>query len=107
MLLRKNPHVGLVLLDLMMPVMDGWKFRAAQQADTAIVDVPVLVLTASGATIGVIGALAILRMPLRMETLLAAVSQYCPPASLRRPQPHQRSRPCQTRRISTTLPFTR
>jgi len=35
----------LVLLDLNMPVMDGWQFRMAQRADQAIADVPVLVMT--------------------------------------------------------------
>lgn len=35
----------LVLLDLRMPVMDGWQFRTAQRADQSIADVPVLVMT--------------------------------------------------------------
>jgi CheY-like chemotaxis protein len=36
----------LVLLDLMMPVMDGWTFRDQQLADPAIADVPVICVTA-------------------------------------------------------------
>ena len=36
----------LVLLDLMMPVMDGWTFRAKQLEDPAIADVPVVCVTA-------------------------------------------------------------
>ena len=43
--LRDNP-ADLILLDLMMPVMDGWEFRAAQRADRAIAGIPVVVLTA-------------------------------------------------------------
>src|SRR6266498_5083823 len=39
-----RPHV--ILLDLMMPVMDGWEFRRRQQADPAVADVPVIVLSA-------------------------------------------------------------
>ena len=35
----------LVLLDLRMPVMDGWQFRTAQRADPSIADVPVMVMT--------------------------------------------------------------
>ena len=35
----------LVLLDLNMPVMDGWQFRTAQRADSSIADVPVVVMT--------------------------------------------------------------
>src|SRR5262249_33610647 len=35
----------LIVLDLMMPVMDGWEFRAAQRADRAISHIPVVVIT--------------------------------------------------------------
>ncbi|MBF5046270.1 response regulator [Aggregicoccus sp. 17bor-14] len=37
----------LILLDLMMPVMDGWQFREAQAADPRLARIPVVVLTAS------------------------------------------------------------
>ncbi|HET9595778.1 MAG TPA: response regulator [Anaeromyxobacteraceae bacterium] len=37
---------SLVLLDLMMPVMDGWQFREAQLHDPAISEIPVVVLSA-------------------------------------------------------------
>ncbi len=36
----------IILLDLMMPVMDGWTFRQAQLADPAIASIPVIVLSA-------------------------------------------------------------
>ncbi len=36
----------LILLDLMMPAMNGWQFRAAQKQDAALADVPVFVLSA-------------------------------------------------------------
>ncbi len=35
----------LILLDLMMPTMDGWEFRTKQLANPALADIPVLVLT--------------------------------------------------------------
>ena len=38
-------RADLVLLDLRMPVMDGWQFRAAQRADQSIADVPIIVMT--------------------------------------------------------------
>jgi CheY-like chemotaxis protein len=38
----------LILLDLMMPVMDGWQFRAAQRVDARLSAIPVIVLTAGG-----------------------------------------------------------
>ncbi len=39
-------RAALVLLDLMMPVMDGWQFREAQLHDAEISDIPVVVLSA-------------------------------------------------------------
>src|SRR5512132_2155460 len=40
----RKPDV--ILLDLMMPVMDGWEFRRHQQADPELAPVPVIVLSA-------------------------------------------------------------
>src|SRR5204863_859824 len=39
-----TPNV--ILLDLMMPVMDGWEFRRVQQADPVLARVPTIVLSA-------------------------------------------------------------
>jgi CheY-like chemotaxis protein len=39
---------SLVLLDLMMPVMDGWTFREHQSNDTGLATIPVVVMTADG-----------------------------------------------------------
>lgn len=36
-----------VVLDLMMPVMDGWGFRAAQLADERLAKIPVVILSAA------------------------------------------------------------
>jgi two-component system chemotaxis response regulator CheY len=38
----------LILLDIMMPVMDGWTFRDKQQKDESIKEIPVVVITADG-----------------------------------------------------------
>ena len=41
-----RPHV--IVLDLMMPVMDGWAFRAAQRAlPGALRDIPIVILSAT------------------------------------------------------------
>jgi CheY-like chemotaxis protein len=37
---------SLILLDLMMPVMNGWEFRRAQLENPQIADIPVVVLSA-------------------------------------------------------------
>lgn len=43
-----NHIPSLILLDLMMPVMDGWQFRAAQVQDLKLATIPVVVMTAGG-----------------------------------------------------------
>lgn len=39
----------LILLDLMMPRMDGWQFRAAQKGNPALAGIPVIVTSAVAA----------------------------------------------------------
>src|SRR3569832_407091 len=46
--LRSHPSPSLILLDLMMPGMDGVEFRAEQQRDAQLSGIPVVVVTASG-----------------------------------------------------------
>ena len=36
----------LILLDLMMPKMNGWQFRTAQKEDPALADIPVIITSA-------------------------------------------------------------
>lgn len=47
--LRTQAPPALVLLDLMMPTMDGFQFRQEQRRDASIAAIPVVVMTASGA----------------------------------------------------------
>src|SRR4051794_19279392 len=42
------PPPCLILLDLMMPVMDGWQFRDEQQRDNSLSTIPVIVVSADG-----------------------------------------------------------
>ena len=76
--LHRAQHPELILLDLMMPVMDGWEFRREQRNDPAIADVPVVVLSALDPSRGAdIGAIEFLKKPLDFDRLLALVRQYC------------------------------
>jgi CheY-like chemotaxis protein len=45
-LLRGGFRPSVILLDLRMPRMDGWKFRCEQNKDVALRDIPVVVTTA-------------------------------------------------------------
>lgn len=73
-LLRREPGVDLVLLDLWMPVMDGWSFRATQRQEAGIKEVPVVVLTADDSPPArSIDADAFLRKPFEADGLSATV----------------------------------
>jgi CheY-like chemotaxis protein len=45
-LLRMGFPAKLILLDLTMPLMDGWAFRAVQRCDPFLADIPVIVVSA-------------------------------------------------------------
>jgi CheY-like chemotaxis protein len=47
-LMRGGLRPAIILLDLMMPVMDGWDFRSEQRRDPAFSHVPVVIVSASG-----------------------------------------------------------
>ena len=46
--LRAGLRVDAIVLDVMMPAMDGWDFRAEQLADPGLRDIPVVVISACG-----------------------------------------------------------
>ncbi|WP_242343820.1 response regulator [Anaeromyxobacter terrae] len=76
-LLRREPAVpDLILLDLMMPVMNGWNFREAQLADPALAPIPVVVMSAQDC--GDVEAHAKLQKPFEVADLLRAISQASP-----------------------------
>jgi len=76
--LRHCPAPNLILLDLMMPVMDGWEFRRAQRRDPKLADVPVVVLSAlDPARAGDIGAVDFLKKPLDFDRLMSLVRRHC------------------------------
>ena len=73
---REPPCV--ILLDLMMPVMDGWEFRRRQQSDPRWSQIPVVVITAAGKYgASSIAAEQILPKPLQLDRVLEALAQYC------------------------------
>ena len=68
-----------ILLDLMMPVMDGWGFRAEQLRDSALAGIPVIVLTADGHAAEkarLMKAAGALPKPVELLTLLGAIQPF-------------------------------
>jgi CheY-like chemotaxis protein len=75
-LLRGGLSPALILLDLMMPGMDGFGFRAEQQRDPALSRIPVVVLTAdrhAGQRARDLGAEGYLAKPMRLEALISMI----------------------------------
>ncbi|MEO8190372.1 MAG: response regulator [Acidobacteriota bacterium] len=73
-----------ILLDLMMPFMNGWEFRAAQLKDPRVAGIPVLVISAhlrAEKDEGELAAAGYLSKPLSAERLLKAVAEWCTPAA--------------------------
>jgi CheY-like chemotaxis protein len=66
---------ALILLDLVMPVMNGWEFLAAVAGDPLLGLIPVVVLTA-GEHAEVPGAREVVREPMDLKELLRIVERY-------------------------------
>jgi CheY-like chemotaxis protein len=73
-------HVCLILLDLFMPVMNGWDFLQALRARPDHGDATVVVVSSApdSAPSGVADVLA---KPLGFDDLLGAAARYCPKAA--------------------------
>ena len=71
-------HPCLVLLDLMMPVMDGYRFLEHKRQDPALAGIPTAVITA-GRTVefGRLTGAQLLPKPIQLPTLLKVVAEFC------------------------------
>lgn len=75
---RSGDRPELILLDLMMPVMDGWEFRRHQQQDPDLARIPVVVLSAlDPSRAGDLRPDAFLKKPLDFDRLLQIVRDHC------------------------------
>jgi CheY-like chemotaxis protein len=74
--LRQAELPRVILLDLVMPVMDGWQFRHEQQHDPALAGIPVLVLSSESGLPEVahsLGVAGYFPKPVEFAQLLAAI----------------------------------
>ena len=78
--LRDQPP-SLILLDLMMPVMDGVEFSHHQQREPSLRHIPVVCLSArhdGGQTAARLGLAGFLSKPFSLDAVMATVRGLCP-----------------------------
>jgi CheY-like chemotaxis protein len=78
--LTRQHRPSLVLLDLMMPVMDGEQFLKHQRADVDIQQIPVVIVSAHGGAAGLalqLGACGYLPKPVDLDELCTCVARLC------------------------------
>ncbi len=72
--LRAAAPPDVIILDLMMPVMDGWEFRVEQQADAVLAEIPLIAMSADiSAKARAIAADVYLRKPIDFIELLDVI----------------------------------
>jgi CheY-like chemotaxis protein len=83
--LQKHMRPSLILLDMMMPEMDGWLLRQELKKSPDLASIPIVILSGHGdvrdAALA-LGAVDYLRKPLRIDSLLEIAERYCRPVFL-------------------------
>lgn len=80
-LLKQDKEIGVVLMDMMMPGMDGYQAMAVMNADDDLKDVPVIAVTAQ-AMVGDkerclnAGAVGYVSKPINVDTLTSLLTKY-------------------------------
>ncbi len=74
--LDRIEQLCLVLLDLIMPRVNGWDFFAKMREHTVLAAVPVIVHSSTPRQ-APIGVTRVLAKPLRFDQLIATVREYC------------------------------
>jgi CheY-like chemotaxis protein len=78
-MLRTGRRPCLILLDIMMPGMDGWELRDAVLSDPGLSTIPIVLVTADTAAFGKAATLSvpIIRKPVDAGQLLDEVRRFC------------------------------
>jgi signal transduction histidine kinase len=83
--MQHGPKPDLILLDLLMPGMDGWSFRVEQRSSPQLKDIPVIVMSGdASAKAAAIDADAYVQKPCPMERLRPLIERVLSTAERRR-----------------------
>ena len=85
--LHTHPAPCCIVLDLYMPIMDGWQFHRAQLRSPQLAHIPVIVMSAVAAALQPLAwfqAVGYLSKPFAVDAVLALVVPLCDPS---RPRP--------------------
>jgi CheY-like chemotaxis protein len=78
--LRVGPPPDLILLDMVLPTFDGWRFLPVWRQDPALSSIPLMVMTglsiASDEWAKALGAVCLLRKPIDVSALLATIDHH-------------------------------
>lgn len=75
--LGAHSDVRVVLLDMMMPVMDGWEFLKRMKSNQQWSSIPVIAISAAGLNPSTVSAEFFLKKPLDLEVLLDTIQRLC------------------------------
>ena len=73
------PKPCLVLLDMMMPIMNGREFLDTVMKDSTLAPLPILIVSAIADRTNTEGSIGFLKKPIDINVVLDVVAQYCTP----------------------------
>jgi CheY-like chemotaxis protein len=77
-----NPGVSLILLDLMMPVMNGWQFLSAIDKNPLFKKIPIIVVSVFSDQAKDLNVRGVIKKPFDLDNLLKQVNDILKPIAI-------------------------